>query len=90
LSTLAGHLIYALTVLFLARRIVSFTIPWRSLITSLLNAIVMGYLLVATQSYFPTIFAVLLSGMTYLLLCFITDLLGRREWLYLRQLLNRN
>jgi O-antigen/teichoic acid export membrane protein len=88
-STLAGHVIYALTVLILANRIISFTIPWRSLMLSLFYAITMGYLLITMKPYLPIIFATILSGMTYLFLCFATNLLGKREWYYLRQIVKK-
>lgn len=89
LSTLAGHLIYALTVLVLARQIVSFAIPWRSLFMASFNTIAMGTILVITKPHLHLVISIAASSITYVILCFATGVLGKREWNFICQLMDK-
>jgi O-antigen/teichoic acid export membrane protein len=88
-STLAGHLLYSLTVLTLTQRITNFSLPWRSIALTLFHAVLMGFILILIKPHLPPLAAAVISGATYILLCIITSLFGRREWDFLRQILQR-
>jgi O-antigen/teichoic acid export membrane protein len=90
LSTLAGHLLYAMTAMIMARRIVPFGLPWRSLSLAVFNAVLMGGLILLLQSHLPLLPIIASGGLAYLILCIATGLIGLREWRYLQQLLGRN
>ena len=87
IATLAGHLIYALTTVILARRIIPFVLPWRTILLGGVNALLMGFLIWTTKLHLHPLLALAGGGVIYLLLCLITKLLGAREWRYLRRLL---
>jgi O-antigen/teichoic acid export membrane protein len=89
-STLAGHLLYALTAMILAQRILPFGLPWRSLALTAFNAVLMGGLVFVMKSHLPVLLTIACGGLAYLLLCIATGLLGLREWRYLQQLVGRS
>jgi len=89
LSTVAGHLIYALTVLVLARRIVSFSIPWRSLFMATFNTAAMGIILMIAKPHVHLVVSISASSITYIILSLATGVLGKREWNFICQLIDK-
>jgi O-antigen/teichoic acid export membrane protein len=87
LSTLAGHTIYALTMLILAKRIAPFAIPWRHLLIATLNTAALAIALVVAMPYFPLVISIAACGIIYVLLCFFTGVLDKREWNFMCQLI---
>ena len=87
IATLAGHLIYALATLILARRIIPFAIPWRTIFFAGANAFLMGVLIWSAKPHLHPLLSLAGGALLYFLLSLPTKLLGAREWHYLRGLL---
>jgi O-antigen/teichoic acid export membrane protein len=90
LSTLAGHLLYSLAVHILAKRIITYHLPWHSLLLAVFCASLMAVLLHFATGHMPLFLAAGISLLAYFLLCIATRLLGHQEWQYLRRLIGQS
>ena len=87
-ATLAGHLYYAGAVLLRARRLVSYAVPWKSLLHYALAAGLMGGGLHGSgASAWPLPVSVAAGAALYFGLLAASGGLGGREWRYIKRLI---
>jgi O-antigen/teichoic acid export membrane protein len=91
LATLAGHSLYAGTVLYLARRILAFRIPWEDVSVYAGSALAMGAILHLVQAQFalPLPATVLTGAAVYVPLVFLLGGVSGQDLGYLASLTQR-